>query len=156
MRTRILALTGSCPHSAQAATPRRTRVMLLTVKKNGIPQTLDSAFFVVAGILLLCVGFEWQVERRARMWRTIAVLESIGILWFTLDWLIEWFGQSTGILPADPGYIPTSVRGLLNLLWVSQFMLVWWVTTYVFPYTTDDLRLRKLEVDRLRRAAELA
>jgi sensor histidine kinase YesM len=48
------------------------------------------------------------------------------------------------------------MRGLTNLLWASQFMLVWWVITYVFPYTTDDLRLRRLEVDRLRRTAELA
>src|SRR3981081_847343 len=131
-------------------------LMLLSAKKNGVLETLSSISFAVVGILLLCIGFERQIARHAKMWRTFVVLESISILWFTFDWLIEWFGQSTGILRADPGFIPTSVRGLVNLLWVSQFMLVWWVTTYVFPYTTDDLRLRKLEVDRLRRAAELA
>src|SRR5262249_15824002 len=39
---------------------------------------------------------------------------------------------------------------------VSQFMLGYWVVTYVFPYTTDDARLRALEAERLRRSAELA
>jgi hypothetical protein len=131
-------------------------LMLFSVKKNGVLETLSSVSFAVVGILLLCIGFERQIARHAKMWRTFLVLESISILWFTFDWLIEWLGQSTGILRADPGFIPTSLRGLVNLLWVSQFMLVWWVTTYVFPYTTNDLRLRKLEVDRLRRAAELA
>jgi hypothetical protein len=131
-------------------------MMLLTIRKNGVLETLTSISFAVVGIVLLCLGFERQIARHARMWRTFLVLESISILWFTLVWLIEWFGQSVRIFPADPAFIPTSVRGLVSLLWVSQFMLVWWVITYVFPYTTDDLRLRNLEVDRLRRAAELA
>jgi hypothetical protein len=131
-------------------------VMLWTVRENGILESLSSASFAVVGILLLCIGFERQIARHAKMWRIFVVVESISIVWFTFDWLIEWFGQSTGMLRADPGFIPTSVRGLVNLLWVSQFMLVWWVTTYVFPYTTDDLRLKKLELHHLRRAAELA
>jgi LytS/YehU family sensor histidine kinase len=45
---------------------------------------------------------------------------------------------------------------LLNTLAASQILLVYWVLTYVFPYVTDDARLRAAEAERLRRAAELA
>jgi hypothetical protein len=55
-----------------------------------------------------------------------------------------------------PGALPTSPSGLIILLIASQILLVYWVVTYVFPYATDDVRLRALEADRLRRAAELA
>jgi hypothetical protein len=129
---------------------------LLTVHKDNVLELLGTALFVFAGILLLCVGFERHLARHARMWQIFAVLESISLLWLALDWLIEWFGQSIGMLQPDPDVIPASVHGLVSFLWASQLMLVWWVITYVFPYTTDDLRLKQLEMDRLRRAAELA
>ena len=64
-------------------------VMLWTVRENGILESLSSVAFAVVGILLLCIGFERQIARHAKMWRIFVVLESISIVWFTFDWLIE-------------------------------------------------------------------
>src|ERR1700712_192883 len=60
-------------------------VILWTVRENGILESLSSVCFAVVGILLLCIGFERQIARHAKMWRTFVALELISIVWFTFD-----------------------------------------------------------------------
>jgi sensor histidine kinase YesM len=70
--------------------------------------------------------------------------------------MFQYLAQAVGLMRLRPEALPTSASGLINTLAASQFLLVYWVLTYIFPHAADDARLRILETDQLRRAAELA
>jgi signal transduction histidine kinase len=125
-------------------------------RNHGMVAQVWGACFGTAFLLALSAGFEWHVSRRARIWRMLVTLELASLLAYAANGLAQWLWQSLSLIPAAPGALPTSTSGVINLLIASQILLVYWVVTYVFPYATDDVRLRALEADRLRRAAELA
>lgn len=130
-------------------------VFVIWEGSDGWKVNLFFSAYVVVTVVLLSIGFEQLVRRRLRMWRILPALEAVVIFTSIAYAVIGTMGGSASLLPPDPPGT-TKMQVLGNLVILSQLVLAYWAFAYVFPYAADDARLRALEADRFRRAAELA
>lgn len=117
-----------------------------------------NAFFglyVAVTVVLLSTTFEHVVRRRSGTWRTLLALEGASVVSAFAYGAIGSIGAGVPLL-APEAMASSLAKGLTDLAIVAQFILAYWVIVYVFPYAADDARLRAIEADRMRRAAELA
>ena len=103
----------------------------------------------------LSTTYAWSIRRRwsslGSLGAGVGVAGVLGASFGVAFWLVA---QHIPVLRAHTA--PTIVRAALHAFMYAQLYFGLWTLGFVYPFALEDARVRALEADRLRSAAELA
>ncbi len=103
----------------------------------------------------LSATFAWSIRRRWSPVRSlvagVAVAGVVGASFGVAFWIIA---QNIPVVRAHTA--PTLLRAALHAFCFAQLYFGLWTLGFVYPFALEDARVRSLEAERLRSAAELA
>ena len=103
----------------------------------------------------LSTSFAWAIRTRLSSLRTLAVGVCVAGALGTSFGLAFWF-ISQYIPVVREHTAPTALRGALWAFTYAQLYFGLWALGFVYPFAVEDARVRALEAEQLRSAAELA
>jgi signal transduction histidine kinase len=107
--------------------------------------------------LALSATYGGAIRRKLRPFSALmACVLVAGALGVVFGAALFWIAQIYPNVMLHPGRTPTLPRSLLYRFTYAQFQAGLWTLAFVLPFAIDDARMRGLEAEQLRSAAELA
>jgi signal transduction histidine kinase len=108
-------------------------------------------------VVALSATYRGAIRRYLRPFRALmACVLVAGALGLVFGAVLFWVGQYYPNVRLHPGPGPTLPRTLLYGFTYAQLQAGLWTLAFVLPFAIDDARMRGLEAEQLRSAAELA